>query len=199
MLRQRRQLLWPAIVEIAIHIGPAKCPFNRVDRPILVTVELLKMVVGQFRSVRVRNACAKLIPTRIVALGGFQYAEVHEIGSWLHNGFRRPLLMNLHSSRSLRTRRRELSLYGLALFLNSLRLALPGSGYRALVGLRDRRVLLLHGMLLGRLGNGDDRSRLFSFFSCRGYIAYGGPCEDRQAGIDEYPQTAAPLRHTPPT
>jgi len=163
--------LWPAIVEIAIHIGPAKCPFNWVDHPILVAVELLKMVVGQFMSVRVRNACAKLIPTRIVALGGFQHAVVHEIGSWLHNGFRRLLLMNLHTSRALRTRRLEFSLYRLGLFLNSLRLALPGSGDRALLGPLARRVLPLHEMLIGRRGNGDDRSWLFCFFSCRRYIA----------------------------
>lgn len=199
MLRLRRQLLWPAIMEIAIHIGPAKCPFNRVDRPILVAVKLLKMIVGQFKSVRVRNACAKLIPTGIVALGGFQDAVEHEIGSWLHNGFRSPLLMNFHTSWSLRTRRLKLSLHRLGLFLNRLRLALPGSGYRALLGPLDRRVLPLRGMLLGRLGDGDDRSRLFCFFSSRGYIANGGPCESYQAGTDEYPQTAAHPRHTPPT
>ena len=59
-------------MEIAIHIGTAERPFNWVDHPILVAIELLKMVVGQFRSVRVRNACTKMTPARIVALGTFQ-------------------------------------------------------------------------------------------------------------------------------
>ena len=58
--------------EIPIHIEPAERPFNWVDQPILVAIELLKMVVGQFRSVRVWNACTKVTPARIVALGAFQ-------------------------------------------------------------------------------------------------------------------------------
>jgi hypothetical protein len=32
-----------------------------------------------------------MIPARIVALRAFQHAVVHEIGSWLHDGFRRDL------------------------------------------------------------------------------------------------------------
>ena len=99
--RQQRRLLWPAVVEIAIHIGPAERPFNWIDRPILVAIELLKMVVGQFRNMRVRNASTKMMPTRIIALGAFQYAVVHKIGSWLHDDFRHLLLMNFHTSRVL--------------------------------------------------------------------------------------------------
>ena len=99
--RQQRRLLWPAVVEIAIHIGPAERPFNWIDRPILVAIELLKMVVGQFRNMRVRNASTKMIPTRIIALRAFQHAVVHEIGSWLHDDFRPLLLMNFHTSRVL--------------------------------------------------------------------------------------------------
>lgn len=86
--------------EVAIHIEPAERPFNWVYLPILVAIELLEMVVSQFRSVRVRNACTKMIQTRIVALRAFQHAVIHKIGSWLHDGFRRPLLMNFHTSRA---------------------------------------------------------------------------------------------------
>lgn len=81
MLRQRRRLSWLAVVEVAIHIGPTERPFNWVDPTILVTIELLKMVVSPFRNVRVRNASTKMIPKRIVALGAFQHAVIHEIGS----------------------------------------------------------------------------------------------------------------------
>jgi hypothetical protein len=66
--KSQGRLSWPAIVKIAIHIGPAECPFNRVDRPILIAIEFLKMVVSQFRIVRVWNSCTKMIPARIVAL-----------------------------------------------------------------------------------------------------------------------------------
>ena len=74
-------LAWPTIVEIAIHIGPAVRPFNRIDCPILVAIELLIMVVGQLKNVRVRNTSTKMIPNRIIALRAFQYAVIHEIGS----------------------------------------------------------------------------------------------------------------------
>ena len=126
--REQRRLSRPAIVEVAIHIEPAERPFSWVDRTILVAIELLEMVVGQFRIVRVRNACTKMIPTRIVALGAFQHAVVREIGSRLHDGFRLPPPMSFHTSRALRTRRLELSLYRLGLFLNNFRSALRGSG-----------------------------------------------------------------------
>jgi len=239
------RLSWPAIVEIAIHIEPAEHPFNWVDRPILVAIELLEMVVGQFRVVQVWNTCTNvMIPARIVALGAFQHTVVHEIGSRLHDGFESLLLMNFHTSRALLTHQRELSRYQLGLFLHSLRLALCDSGhgalrtrrlelsrhrlglllnslrlalcdsgywalgtrrlavnryrlslflnslrlvlrnsrygafrtprlalydsvYRTLLNSLDRQGLPLLGWLLGRLGFGDDRSRLLCFFCSR--------------------------------
>ena len=94
-------LSWPAIMKIAIHIESAERPFNWVDRPILVAIEFLKMVVGQFTNVWVRNASTKMIPARIVALRTFQHAVIHEIGSWLHDDCRPALLMNVHTSRVL--------------------------------------------------------------------------------------------------
>ena len=98
--RQQRRLSWPAIVEIAIHIGPAERSLNWIDRPILIAIEFLKMVVRQFRIVQVRNTGAKMISARIVALRIFQHAVVHKIGSWLHDGFRDPLPMNLHTTKA---------------------------------------------------------------------------------------------------
>ena len=46
-------LSWATIVEITIHIGPAERPFYWIDLTILVAIEFLEMVVGQFRIVRV--------------------------------------------------------------------------------------------------------------------------------------------------
>ena len=99
--RQQRQLLWPAVVEIAIHIRPAERPFNWINRPILVAVELLKMVVGQLENIGIRNASTKMIPARIVALRTFQHAVIDEVGSRLHNRFRPAILMDVHTSRVL--------------------------------------------------------------------------------------------------
>jgi hypothetical protein len=104
-------------VEIVIHIEPAERPFNWVDRPILVAIELLEMVVAQFRGVRVRNACTKMIPARIVALRAFQQAVVHEIGSWLHDGFWRDLFADFYLTAALTACRLGLcrGLFGLSL------------------------------------------------------------------------------------
>ncbi len=90
-------LAWPAIEEITIHVEPAEHPFDRVDRPVLIAVELLEMVVGQCRIVRVWNTGANaMFSARIVALGAFQHTVVHEIGARLHNSFRRLTPMNFH-------------------------------------------------------------------------------------------------------
>ena len=181
--------------EVAIHIKPAERPFNWVYLPILVTIELLEMVVGQLRSVRVRDTCTKMIPTRIVALRAFQHAVIHEIRSWLHDDFRHPLLMNFHASMALRTLQLELSRYRLDLRLNSLRLALSGSGYGALLGTLDRQVLPLLGLLLGRLSYNDDRSRLFCFFGCRNRQSNRGREYSYRADRSEYNKFQEPVRH----
>ena len=126
------QLSWSAIVEIAIHIGPAERPFNRVDGPILIPIEFLKMVMGQLRSVRIRNSCARLISARIIALWVFQHTVVHQIGSWLHDRFRHPLSMKLHVSKASWTRRLKLCLSRIGSLLNGLRLPLRWGRLRAL-------------------------------------------------------------------
>ena len=161
--RLQRGLAGLAIVEIAIHIEPAKRPFYRVDRPVLIAIQLLEMVVGQFRIVGIRNARTKMTPARIVALRAFQHAVVHEIGSWLHDSFRRPLPMNLHTSMALRTHRTyrlQLSRCRLGLLLNSFRLAFRSNRHRALLGTLARWVLSLLELTPGKFSC-DYRSRLF--------------------------------------
>jgi hypothetical protein len=128
-------------VEIAIHIEPAERPFNWVDRPILVAIELLEMVVAQFRGVRVRNACTKMIPARIVALRAFQHAVVHEIGSWLHDGFRRDLFADFYLTVALSAYRLGLRRDLLSLSLKDFRLLLGNGRYSGFFCGGSRRLL----------------------------------------------------------
>ena len=68
--RQQRQLTWPTIVEVTIHIEPSEHPLNWIDRPILIAIEFLEMVLSQFRIVRVRRTCPDVMnPARIIPLG----------------------------------------------------------------------------------------------------------------------------------
>jgi hypothetical protein len=128
-------------MEIAIHIESAERPFNWVDRPILVAIKLLEMVVGQFMGVRVRNACTKMIPARIVALRAFQHAVVHEIGSWLHDGFRRDLFADFYLTSALTASRLGLCRGMFGLSLKDLRLLLWNGGYSGSFCGRSRRLL----------------------------------------------------------
>ena len=117
-------------MEIAIHIEPAERAFNRIDLPILVVIELLEMVEGQFRIVRIWNTCTNvMIPARIVPLGAFQHAVVHEIGSRLHDGFRRDLFADFYLTAALTACRLGLcrGLFGLS--LKDFKLLLWNGGY----------------------------------------------------------------------
>jgi len=54
-------------MEIAVDVDAAKCPFDRIDLPILVAIQLLKMIVGQIEPLGTRDA-GRRTGTRIVAL-----------------------------------------------------------------------------------------------------------------------------------
>jgi hypothetical protein len=89
----------------------------------------------------VRNACTKMIPARIVALRAFQHAVVHEIGSWLHNGFRRDLPADFYLTAALTACRlgRYPGLLGRS--LKDYRLLLRNGGYSGGFCGRSRRLL----------------------------------------------------------
>jgi len=87
-------LTWLAIVEIAIHIEPAERPFNWVDPPILVSIELLEMVVGEVRGLRIPHAGRAVVGARIETLRVLDHTVVHEICPRLHDGFWHDLLMD---------------------------------------------------------------------------------------------------------
>ena len=82
-------------MEIAIHIEPAERPFNWVDRPILVAIELWKMVVGEVRSCAdSATPAVRWFRRAIETLRSPQHTVVHEICPRLHDGFWRHLLMD---------------------------------------------------------------------------------------------------------
>ena len=43
-------------MKIAVHIDAAECPFDGIDDAVLITVEFLKMVMGQIGCLRTGNA-----------------------------------------------------------------------------------------------------------------------------------------------
>lgn len=62
-------LLNQAIMEIAIHIEPANCPLDWIDRPVSIVIEFLEMVVKQIPSVRIRYTGRTVIWAGVVASG----------------------------------------------------------------------------------------------------------------------------------
>ena len=84
-----------AVMEIPIHVDATECPFDRINFAVLIAIQLLKMVVGQIRGLRIGHTGSMRIWARIVTLRIFEYAVVHEIRSRLHDGFGRNLFPNL--------------------------------------------------------------------------------------------------------
>ena len=66
-------------MEIAIHVDAAQGAFDRIDLPILVAIQLLKMIVGQVEPLRTGDA-ARRTGTRIIALGIFEHPIGNQIG-----------------------------------------------------------------------------------------------------------------------
>lgn len=62
--------------KISVDIQPPRNPFERIDHPITVLIQLLKMIVAQVASLRVRDAPFASRRAGIVALWFFQHAVV---------------------------------------------------------------------------------------------------------------------------
>jgi len=115
-------------MEIAIHIEPAERPFNWVDRPILVAIELLEMVVSEVRGLRIPHAGRAVVESRIVTLSVLDHAVVHEICPRLHDGFWRDLFADFYLTVALTACRLGLCRCLLGLSLKDFRLLLWNSG-----------------------------------------------------------------------
>ena len=89
------RLLQLAVMKISIHVDPAERPFDRINLAILVAIQLLKMIVGQVRELRIGHARSMGIGMWIVALRIFQHAVIHEIRPGSHDGFGDDLPMGI--------------------------------------------------------------------------------------------------------
>lgn len=83
----KEPLLQVAVVQVSIHIQTGEGPFNRIDLPVLIAIQLLKMVMGEIRSLGIRHAGRAGGGARVVALSVLKQTMVHEIGSRTHFGF----------------------------------------------------------------------------------------------------------------
>lgn len=104
----KEPLLQVAVVQVSIHIQTGEGPFNRIDLPVLIAIQLLKMVVGQIRRLRILDAGRAVIETRIVPLRIFKQAVMRKVLSWLYHGLGRMLLMDVDPPMALLSRRLDL-------------------------------------------------------------------------------------------
>lgn len=88
----KRSLLQGAGVEISIHVDAAECPFYRIYFAVLIAIELLEVIVGQIKCLRMRDAGGIRRRTWIIPLGIFKDPIMHQVGPRLDNGFRHTFL-----------------------------------------------------------------------------------------------------------
>lgn len=73
------QLLQRAAMKVAIHVDAAQRPFNRVNHAILIAIQLLEMIMSEFRRLRATYGGGVGVWARVIALRIFQHAVVDEI------------------------------------------------------------------------------------------------------------------------
>lgn len=88
-------LVQGAGMKIAIHVDTAEGPFHGVNHPVLVAIQLLKMIMGEFR--RLRAAYGRVsVRAWIIALRIFEHAVVDQVRPRLHDGFGDGFFPNLN-------------------------------------------------------------------------------------------------------
>ena len=60
------------IKEVAVDIEPPPGPLKRVDHPVPISVEFLKMLMQEITRLRVRRSPCAMVPARIIAAGMHQ-------------------------------------------------------------------------------------------------------------------------------
>ena len=88
------QLLQRAAMKVAIHVDAAERPFNRVNHAVLIAIQLLEMIMSEFRRLRATYGGGVGVRARVIALRIFEHAVVDQIRPWLHDGFGRNLFLN---------------------------------------------------------------------------------------------------------
>lgn len=80
-------LVQGAGMKVAIHVDTAEGPFNRVDHAVLVAIQLLKMIMGEFRRLRAAYGGGIVVRAWIITLRIFKHAVVDQVRPRLHDGF----------------------------------------------------------------------------------------------------------------
>ena len=88
-------------MKIAIHVDAAKRPFNRVNQAVLIAIQLLEMVMSEFRRLRAAYGGGVVVRARIITLRVFEHAKVDQVRPRPHNGFGRDFFSNLHLQSTL--------------------------------------------------------------------------------------------------
>ena len=89
---EKYSLLQGAGVEISVHVDAAECPFYGIYFAVLIAIELLEVIVGQIKCLRMRHAGGIRGRTWIIPLGIFKDPIMHQVGPRLDNGFRHTFL-----------------------------------------------------------------------------------------------------------
>lgn len=89
-------LVQRAGMKITVHVDTAEGPFNRVDHAVLVAIQLLEMVMSEFRRLRAAYGGGVVVRARIITLRIFEHAKVDQVRPGLNDGFGRDFFSNLH-------------------------------------------------------------------------------------------------------
>ena len=89
---RNRLLLQGAGVEVSIHVDATECPFHGIYFAVLIAIELLEVIVGQIKCLRMRHAGGIRRRTWIIPLGIFKDPIMHQVGPRLDDGFRHTFL-----------------------------------------------------------------------------------------------------------
>ena len=88
-------LVQGAGMKIAIHVDAAKRPFNRVNQAVLIAIQLLEMVMSEFRGLRAAYGSGVVVRAWIITLRIFKHAKVDQVRPRPHNGFGHGFSMGL--------------------------------------------------------------------------------------------------------
>ena len=89
-------------MKVAIHVDAAQRPFNRVNHAILIAIQLLEMIMSEFRRLRATYGGGVGVRARVIPLRIFEHAVVDQIRPWLHDGFGRNLFVGFDHAMGFR-------------------------------------------------------------------------------------------------
>jgi hypothetical protein len=91
----RGRILSLIVADIAIHVEPSEGTFERIDHPVMVLVEFLKVIMEDFTRLRVWRSTCSAVYAGVVALWLLENSVIREVRLRLDDGRCKPLLRNL--------------------------------------------------------------------------------------------------------